>query len=484
MEIAVKAWREVEEIKGGTAKEHALRYHVPYPSFMNYVGRNAAGCHTLGCRPGRRPILSTGEVEIILRSISTTARRVKPRDFIDAAIALNEGLTRKQVETFYYHTYKKSALFESLRHCFSGALDGGVSSSSNPQVIAGGIDDTRRSPGSDDQKQACFLKANVISPELNCDQRGNLERICKWFQLNGDKVRKKENSEHINGAYMVRLKKKKAIWGNGRDLESPDYFRTLIKEVAGNISPWHDVSNEAIIAGYKTTNGQLTPAQPIHADTWNNGEKFGVMMLSNSSEGTICYDMEGTPRRPTPAELQVAWEDAPDILVKQIEGSESAKSHLADYGCLLFATPNRRPKPSKMDPFSLVILDGAHPHCAPGGSDYRCVLFFTLRPHTMNAEESYDGETQMTKMKFIEEMCTLLNEEGKLCTEIRTYMTAKMAEAINENMLYNSVDETLQSLTRGRWELVQKQTMEFATKVIEKSAEKKVRRTRNSAKTG
>ena len=217
----------------------------------------------------------------------------------------------------------------------------------------------------------------------------------------------------INGAVQIFVDRSKGgaamylglrkLYHTKKDFIEPEKFTKLVEFLA--------VQGDPSLRAYATANLSILHGdggrgpQPVHADTKQAPhieqlEKFGILMLSKQSPGTIYYDMAGVPSSPNLSDIKDLWPDIPESLLKMIASSKRAMDLLNGYGQLLFTPPDKRFEPGIVNQGSIAIFNGSHAHCAPACSDKRSVLFFNLQP-PMIGRGGYTGGTQVSKEKLI-----------------------------------------------------------------------------------
>lgn len=218
----------------------------------------------------------------------------------------------------------------------------------------------------------------------------------------------------------------------------------------------HDTSLEKWKPGnHSIVIGTGSP-QPHHCDVQQPPagqlpEKFGVCVLSANSHGTIVYNMEGVPDNVTVKDLEKHWGDKVSRLLKILGANPEAVGLLSGCGRLFFATKERRVERGVVEQFSVSVLDGAHPHCAPESKGHRAVLFFTLQPppneddNEADNNNLYNGDTQVSRQKLVFLLYEQLLGSGHEHDEDLTFLANKFMEYVIESAtLYGSVDHTFQ----------------------------------------
>lgn len=228
-----------------------------------------------------------------------------------------------------------------------------------------------------------------------------------------------------------------------RDIPSRSTICTFIRQELHKLDKTLDtykLANLAILAKF-----DVEGPQPTHMDCPQNyDEKFGVLVLTKSSKGTIIYNMDNVPLETSASSIKkFVWKDAPDELIQNLD-----HSLISSYGRLLRAIPERRPKEKTVDQYSLVVMNGGHPHCAPSNIEPRIVLFFTLSGNQMDVEQHYDGDVQLSREKLTfllyERMVAKRNTgDESVKSEHLEYLLKKTGSYVAETAQFGSTDTTL-----------------------------------------
>lgn len=232
------------------------------------------------------------------------------------------------------------------------------------------------------------------------------------------------------------------------DIPTPSTVKTFlensIKAHDSNLAQEYKIENLALLLRY----GKQYP-QPVHMDTpQNSNEMFGILMLTQNSNGTIVYNMREVPQIIKPLHLQYQWPDASPATFQKVNDNL-----MKAYGGLIYADPSRRGVIRKCPQYTLLLVDGGHPHCAPPSNNYRLVLFFTMCPKTNMIDPApnnvlYDGTKQMSREKFMfimyEDMLERKNKgDTTITSDMLKFMLKTSAQYIGEGGSFGSHDDTL-----------------------------------------
>ena len=176
-----------------------------------------------------------------------------------------------------------------------------------------------------------------------------------------------------------------------------------------------------------------------------------LINLTDDTEDTIIYNMDGVPVNPTPSEAVKCFNvfrKQTTIIASKLEGalqsSDGAKELLQRYGRLLYAIDDRCPKPTtkQRDKFTLRILEGGHPHCGPGSNKPRMVLFFTARKRGSTAS-SYKNN-QMSREKLMGHLVKAILPQLKSSDDWESiaYLMSVWSDYVCNSALHNSYDAT------------------------------------------